>query len=70
LWKRLGELTMPVSLVVGERDEKFQGIAREMAQALPRVQVVVVRGAGHAVHLEAPERVAEVITAARGGDPR
>jgi 2-succinyl-6-hydroxy-2,4-cyclohexadiene-1-carboxylate synthase len=63
LWERLGELTVPVDLVVGERDEKFRGIARDMAVALPEARVHEVRGAGHAVHLEAPEAVAEVIAA-------
>jgi 2-succinyl-6-hydroxy-2,4-cyclohexadiene-1-carboxylate synthase len=61
LWERLGELKMPVSLVVGERDEKFRRIAEQMAGSIPRAEIVVVPGAGHAVHLEAPERVAEVI---------
>jgi pimeloyl-ACP methyl ester carboxylesterase len=32
-----------------------------MARSIPRAEIVVVPGAGHAVHLEAPERVAEVI---------
>jgi 2-succinyl-6-hydroxy-2,4-cyclohexadiene-1-carboxylate synthase len=63
LWERLGELGVPVDLVVGERDAKFQAIAREMAAALPAARVHVVAGAGHAVHLEAPEAVAEVIAA-------
>ena len=61
LWDRLGELTMPVVLVVGERDEKFPAIAVQMAGAIERSEVVVVAGAGHAVHLEAPAGVAEVI---------
>jgi 2-succinyl-6-hydroxy-2,4-cyclohexadiene-1-carboxylate synthase len=61
LWDRLGELTMPVTLVVGERDAKFRGVANEMAERIPRVGVVVVPGAGHSVHLEAPERVARAI---------
>jgi 2-succinyl-6-hydroxy-2,4-cyclohexadiene-1-carboxylate synthase len=64
LWGRLGELAMPVELVVGERDEKFRAIADRMAVALPRAQVRVIAGAGHAVHLEAPDAVAEVV--ARG----
>ena len=63
LWARLGELGVPVDLVVGERDAKFQSIAQEMAAALPAARVHVVAGAGHAVHLEAPEAVAEVIAA-------
>jgi 2-succinyl-6-hydroxy-2,4-cyclohexadiene-1-carboxylate synthase len=70
LWGRLGELTMPVTLVAGERDNKFQDIAREMAASLQQAEVVVVPGTGHAVHLEAPRRVAEVISGATEGDPR
>ena len=61
VWDRLSELTMPVTLVVGERDEKFSAIAFQMAGAIERSEVVVVAGAGHAVHLEAPGAVAEVI---------
>jgi 2-succinyl-6-hydroxy-2,4-cyclohexadiene-1-carboxylate synthase len=57
LWDRLGELQMPVTLVVGERDSKFQGIASEMAGRIPAADVVVVPGAGHAVHLEAAEAI-------------
>jgi 2-succinyl-6-hydroxy-2,4-cyclohexadiene-1-carboxylate synthase len=61
LWDRLGELRMPVVLVVGEHDEKFRAIAEQMASALPRSDVVVVPGVGHAVHLEAPDAVAKAI---------
>ena len=61
LWDRLGELAMPVTLLVGERDRKFQALASQMATAIPDAQVDVVGGAGHAVHLEAPGLVASVI---------
>jgi 2-succinyl-6-hydroxy-2,4-cyclohexadiene-1-carboxylate synthase len=61
LWGQLGELAMPVVLVVGERDEKFRAIGSEMAKSIVDAAVVVVPGAGHAVHLEAPDRVAEII---------
>ena len=54
---------MPVTMIIGERDAKFRAIAGEMAAGIPRAQLVVVPGAGHAVHLEAPERVAEILTA-------
>jgi 2-succinyl-6-hydroxy-2,4-cyclohexadiene-1-carboxylate synthase len=58
LWERLGELTIPVTLVVGDRDAKFREIAGRMAERLPAGRVVVVPGAGHAAHLEQPEAVA------------
>jgi 2-succinyl-6-hydroxy-2,4-cyclohexadiene-1-carboxylate synthase len=62
LWERLGEARTPVTLVVGERDQKFRAVAREMAERLPLASVVVVPGAGHAVHLENPRAVAGVIS--------
>jgi 2-succinyl-6-hydroxy-2,4-cyclohexadiene-1-carboxylate synthase len=73
LWERLGELSMPVVLIVGERDEKFRAIGQRMARELSRVELVVVADIGHAVHLEAPERItAQLIggevTPARGAD--
>ncbi|HEX4281630.1 MAG TPA: alpha/beta fold hydrolase [Solirubrobacteraceae bacterium] len=67
LWEGLGELGLAVTLVVGERDEKFRAIAAEMARGLPDASVVAVAGTGHAVHLEAPARVAELIATTRPG---
>lgn len=61
LWDRLGELPMPVTLVAGERDVKFRAIASDMAARLPQARMAIVPGAGHAVHLEAPEAVAAII---------
>ncbi|MGI8428624.1 MAG: 2-succinyl-6-hydroxy-2,4-cyclohexadiene-1-carboxylate synthase [Solirubrobacteraceae bacterium] len=62
LWGRLGELRMEVVLVVGERDQKFLRLASQMADQIADATLIVVPGAGHAVHLEAPERVARVIS--------
>jgi 2-succinyl-6-hydroxy-2,4-cyclohexadiene-1-carboxylate synthase len=61
LWDRLPELTIPVTLITGERDEKFTALAERMRARLPRAQHVVIPGAGHAPQLEAPEAVAEAI---------
>lgn len=58
LWARLPELTMPVMVLAGERDEKFRALGERMAAALPSGELAVVPGAGHAAHLEAPEFVA------------
>ena len=58
LWERLGELTIPVTLITGERDEKFTAIAEAMLARLPRARHVIVPGTGHAPQLEAPEAVA------------
>jgi 2-succinyl-6-hydroxy-2,4-cyclohexadiene-1-carboxylate synthase len=61
LWERLPEIAVPVTLIVGERDHKFRAIAEQMAARMRDARVEVVAGSGHAVHLEAPERVAELV---------
>jgi 2-succinyl-6-hydroxy-2,4-cyclohexadiene-1-carboxylate synthase len=61
LWERLGELAIPVTLIVGERDDKFMTIAERMHAALPDGRIVVVPHAGHAAHLERPDTVAAAI---------
>jgi 2-succinyl-6-hydroxy-2,4-cyclohexadiene-1-carboxylate synthase len=61
LWDRLPALAIPVTLIVGERDEKFRAIAERMRERLPDARVVVVPGTGHAPQLEAPEEVAAAI---------
>jgi 2-succinyl-6-hydroxy-2,4-cyclohexadiene-1-carboxylate synthase len=66
LWDRLPSLAIPVTLVVGERDEKFRALAERMRERLPLAHLIVVPGTGHAPQLEAPEAVAEIIAE----DPR
>jgi 2-succinyl-6-hydroxy-2,4-cyclohexadiene-1-carboxylate synthase len=61
LWDRLGELGVPVDLVVGARDEKFRDIAERMAESLPDGRLHAVPGAGHAVQLEAPGAIVDLL---------
>ena len=61
LWDRLPQLTIPVTLVVGERDARFRAVAERMAAAFPDARLEVVGGAGHAVQLERPDAVAAAI---------
>ena len=62
LHDRLEEIAAPAMLVVGEEDDKFTGIAREMRRAIPTSRLETVAGAGHAVHLEQPEIFEGVVT--------
>jgi 2-succinyl-6-hydroxy-2,4-cyclohexadiene-1-carboxylate synthase len=66
LWDRLEELSVPVELIVGERDTKFAATAERMHAVLPDARLHIVPGAGHAVHLEDPWAVAALIVAAAG----
>jgi len=60
LWKRLGELTMPVVVVAGERDAKFRALGERMAQRLPDARVMVISG-GHGLPLESSRELADVL---------
>jgi 2-succinyl-6-hydroxy-2,4-cyclohexadiene-1-carboxylate synthase len=62
LWERLGELTMPVTVVVGDRDAKFRAIGAQMVEQLPDAELVVVAG-GHGLVLENPRAVSGVLSA-------
>jgi 2-succinyl-6-hydroxy-2,4-cyclohexadiene-1-carboxylate synthase len=61
VWDRLGELRVPVTIVVGARDERFRATARRLQRRMPWSQIVVVAGAGHALPLEAPGPIARAI---------
>lgn len=71
-WDRLPELAAPTLLVVGEEDDRFRVTARAMADRMPRAEVAVIPGAGHAAHLENPpafrRRVIDFLTA-EGNQP-
>lgn len=59
LWDELPDL--PTLLLTGERDEKFCGIAAQMAARMPRAEHVTLPGVGHCAHLEAPDAAAGAI---------
>jgi 2-succinyl-6-hydroxy-2,4-cyclohexadiene-1-carboxylate synthase len=61
LWDRLPELSMPVVVIVGERDVKFRRVAERMVATIASARLVIVPGAGHATHLEAPTVTATAI---------
>jgi len=61
MWESLPELLTPTLLISGELDAKFTDIARRMEAAIPNGRHVVIPNAGHAAHIENPEKVIEHI---------
>ena len=62
----LARLAMPAALIWGERDGLFTlETARAMAAALPGSRLYVLRGCGHAVHLECPRALAGALLQVR-----
>jgi 2-succinyl-6-hydroxy-2,4-cyclohexadiene-1-carboxylate synthase len=77
MWDALPSLQAPALLLAGELDAKYRDLAAKMAARMSRARVVIVPGAGHAAHLEAPgaftELVDRFLTELDGnpqGDPR
>ena len=60
-WDALLDLDLPVDLVVGAQDPKFDAITARMATRLPRARVFRIAGAGHNVVLEAPEAINDLL---------
>lgn len=56
-WPNLAQLSIKTTLIVGERDLKFNQIADKMVQVLPNATKVVIAGAGHNTHFEQPDQV-------------
>jgi pimeloyl-ACP methyl ester carboxylesterase len=64
LWDRLGELSMPVLVMAGGRDDAYLALGRRLAEGIgANASLVTVAGAGHSVPLEAPEAVANALEA-------
>ncbi len=62
----LAACRLPVGLIVGALDAKFQGIAADMAAALPSADVITIENAGHAAHIEEPDAAAAGVLATIG----
>jgi 2-succinyl-6-hydroxy-2,4-cyclohexadiene-1-carboxylate synthase len=55
VWDRLATLRCPVLLTAGEQDRRYATAARRMAAEIPDARVQLVKNAGHAPQLEAPD---------------
>ena len=60
-WSNLQQLSIPVHLIVGERDEKFTAISEEMKPLISASEMTVVANVGHTVHLEDPATTAQLL---------
>jgi 2-succinyl-6-hydroxy-2,4-cyclohexadiene-1-carboxylate synthase len=61
LWGRLGELEMPVTVLVGDRDAKFRALGERMVVQPASARLLVGPG-GHNLLLESPAWVAQQIS--------
>lgn len=68
-WEMVGTFSMPVLVVTGERDSKYTALGERLVESIgSNARMRVMRGAGHACHLERPEEFVEVLEPFLAGD--
>jgi len=67
---RLGEIDIPITLIVGERDRAVPpGEARRLARKVAGIELISAGQLGHLMHEERPDEVAVLIRDILGGAP-
>jgi 2-succinyl-6-hydroxy-2,4-cyclohexadiene-1-carboxylate synthase len=61
LWDQLPSLQLPTLVITGARDVKYGELGRRLQESISDSELVVIDNAGHAVHLDQPSQVADVI---------
>jgi 2-succinyl-6-hydroxy-2,4-cyclohexadiene-1-carboxylate synthase len=70
MWDQLSRLEMPVLIITGAYDRKYAEVGVRMGAAIgANATVVTIPKAGHAIHLERPRELADVITSWVNGEP-
>ncbi|MEA2365999.1 MAG: 2-succinyl-6-hydroxy-2,4-cyclohexadiene-carboxylate synthase [Thermoleophilaceae bacterium] len=62
VWHELRALELPLLAIAGARDDGYSAAAKRIAATAPQGRAVIVEDAGHAAHLQQPQRVADLIT--------
>ncbi|PIE94383.1 2-succinyl-6-hydroxy-2,4-cyclohexadiene-1-carboxylate synthase [Bacillus fungorum] len=60
-WDELHNLKMPVLLMNGEYDKKFFRILKNIEKCISHAKFVKIDGAGHAIHVEQPEKFDTIV---------
>jgi pimeloyl-ACP methyl ester carboxylesterase len=61
MWDRLSDLAMPVGVVWGARDVKYERVGQLLARVIPNAVPQEVPRSGHAIPLEQPVALASAI---------
>jgi 2-succinyl-6-hydroxy-2,4-cyclohexadiene-1-carboxylate synthase len=61
-WQAVEGFQSETLIVVGELDEKFITIGKEMNEKIPNAEICLIKGAGHAIHVEKPEKFGTIVS--------
>lgn len=71
MWSALRRMQMPVLVLAGELDPKFAALGERLATCIgTNATLHIVAGAGHTVHLEAPDAMAALLRDWLSAEPR
>ena len=57
----LGQIQLPIMIIVGELDHKFVAIGQKIAHSCPHIHLKIVDNTGHNVHFEQSEQFAKLL---------
>jgi 2-succinyl-6-hydroxy-2,4-cyclohexadiene-1-carboxylate synthase len=60
-WSLIPNLPDTTQIIAGELDSRYVELAHQMHAAAPQLRLNILKGAGHAVHLEKPKEFAEAL---------
>ena len=69
VWHELRALELPLLAISGARDDGYTRAAKRIASTAPNGRAAIVENAGHAAHLQQPDKVAALIASFLGEEP-
>lgn len=61
-WSKLDKFQCETLLITGTLDEKFCRLAEKMAELIPNAKHLSINDAGHAIHVEQPEKFGTMVS--------
>ncbi|CAM3769806.1 2-succinyl-6-hydroxy-2,4-cyclohexadiene-1-carboxylate synthase [Mesobacillus zeae] len=61
-WNEIESFSCETLLLSGSLDPKFCGIAKEMSSKIPHCRHLTINDAGHAIHVEQPEKFGTIVS--------
>lgn len=61
-WSSLANFSFETLILAGELDVKFHNIGEEMVSILPNARFLSIKNAGHAIHVEEPEKFGTIVS--------
>ncbi len=61
LWDEIKKISVPICLIVGQKDFRFQEINRDIATRIKKCELHIIKDCGHNVHAEKPHDFSLVV---------